>query len=115
MNKLNTPMNHNSWWVMMSLSWRVGLAIIGSYIAVSLLCAVIPNLLTIFFSISKATAYLWMMLSSFLLYSLFVLWIISSRRLLRTSVQLTGTIVVLWLVIQWCTHAQLIPEIIKDI
>ncbi|MGO3445680.1 MULTISPECIES: hypothetical protein [Pseudoalteromonas] len=115
MNKFKTTENKNHWLEVTFLCWRIGLAIIGSYIAVSVFSAAIPNVLSTLFSINKATVFLWMILLSFLLYSLLVLWVISSRHLLKTSIQLTIITIFLLLVLEWSTTAQLIPEISKII
>ena len=115
MDKLKLAIGNNHWLQITSLCWRVSLAIIGSYITVSIFSAAVPSLLTTLFGLNKATVFLWMMLLSFLFYSLLVLWIIASRHLLKTSVQLTLGVVILLLALQWSTPAPLIPEITKEI
>lgn len=113
MTKLNGLISNTVWQKTVPLCWRISLAILGSYIAVSIFSAAMPNLLATLFSIDKATVFLWMMILSFLFYSLLALWIISSRDLLKTSAQLTLISILLFLALQWSTTAQLLPEVSK--
>jgi hypothetical protein len=115
MDKLKVTKSNNHWLKITSLCWRMSLAIIGSYIAVSVFSAAIPNLLATLFGINKMTVFLWMILLSFLFYSLLVLWIISSRHLLKNSVQLAVVVVILLLTLEWSTIAQFTPKITQEI
>jgi hypothetical protein len=115
MNKLKIIKNNNHWLQIISFCWRVSLAIIGSYIVVSLFSATIPTVFATLFGIGKETVFLWMMLLSFLFYSLLVLWIISSRQLLKTFIQLTLVVLTLSIALQWSTSEQVDPDVTEEI
>lgn len=65
---------------------RVMLAILGGYILTSVLVAAIPIWLNQNINLNKTSVFLWMMLSSFAIYTGLILWIVASKRLLRTSI-----------------------------
>ena len=67
------------------LSYRLLLAIGGGFCLSILATATLPVLLVLF-GADKAGAFVWLMLLSFVWYSLIILWVISTRRLARTSV-----------------------------
>ncbi|QDE32013.1 hypothetical protein [Shewanella polaris] len=115
MDKLKIAINNNHCLQIILLCWRVSLAIIGSYIVVSLFSAAIPTILATLFDIGKETVFLWMMLLSFLFYSLLVLWIISSRQLLKTFVQLTLVVLTLSIALQWSPPEQVNPDFTEEI
>ncbi|MDR6982021.1 hypothetical protein J2X32_000629 [Rheinheimera pacifica] len=66
------------------LSYRLLLAIGGGFCLSILATAALPAALTLL-GADKAGAFVWFMLLSFLWYSLIILWVISTKRLARTS------------------------------
>lgn len=66
------------------LSYRLLLAIAGGFCLSSLATAVLPGALVLL-GADKAGAFVWLMLLSFVWYSLIILWVVSTRRLGRTS------------------------------
>ncbi|MGO2012381.1 hypothetical protein [Pseudoalteromonas undina] len=114
MNKFKLAASNNGVRLMATTFWRIVLAILGSYITVSLFNAVIANLLAVLLDMDKATTFLWMMLLSFLFYSLLVLWVFASNKLLKTSLQLTVVIVVLFSTLQWVNHTEATPSELKS-
>ncbi|MGP9799785.1 hypothetical protein [Rheinheimera sp. NSM] len=69
------------------LSYRLLLAIAGGFCLSILATAAVPGVLALL-GADKAGAFVWLMLLSFLCYSLIILWVISTRRLGRTSLLL---------------------------
>lgn len=67
------------------LSYRLLLAIAGGFCLSILATAALPGVLALL-GADKAGAFVWLMLLSFVWYSLIILWVISTRRLGRTSV-----------------------------
>lgn len=111
MGNIKLVFSHNDLFTIVLTCWRIMLAILGNYIVVSLFSALIPNLLSLLFYVDKATVLLWMMLLSFLFYSLLVLWVISSKKLLKTSLQLLVISVALFSALQWVTPASTPTEL----
>ena len=66
------------------LSYRLLLAIAGGFCLSILATAAVPGILALL-GADKAGAFVWLMLLSFVWYSLIILWVISTRRLGRTS------------------------------
>ncbi|KUM53456.1 hypothetical protein AR688_05985 [Rheinheimera sp. EpRS3] len=68
----------------MQLSYRLLLAIAGGFYLSILATAAVPGILALS-GADKAGAFVWLMLLSFVWYSLIILWVISTKRLGRTS------------------------------
>jgi len=66
------------------LSYRLLLAIAGGFCLTNLATAALPGALALL-GANKAGAFVWLMLLSFVWYSLIILWVISTKRLARTS------------------------------
>ncbi|HEY0923777.1 hypothetical protein [Rheinheimera pacifica] len=66
------------------LSYRLLLAIGGGFCLSILATAAVPGILALS-GADKAGAFVWLMLLSFVWYSLIILWVISTKRLARTS------------------------------
>ena len=66
------------------LSYRLLLAIAGGFCLSSLATAALPGILALL-GADKAGAFVWLMLLSFVWYSLIILWVISTKHLGRTS------------------------------
>lgn len=66
------------------LSYRLLLAIAGGFCLSILATAAVPCVLALL-GADKAGAFVWLMLLSFVLYSLIILWVVSTKRLGRTS------------------------------
>lgn len=69
------------------LSYRLLLAIAGGFCLSILATATVPGVLALM-GANKAEAFVWLMLLSFVWYSLIILWVISTKRLARTSLML---------------------------
>ncbi len=70
----------------LSVFIRLCLAIVGGFIATTVVTAAIPNLLETLLGVDSAATLMWMMLLSFAVYCGFVMWIMASSDLLRTGV-----------------------------
>ena len=66
------------------LSYRLLLAIAGGFYLSILATAAVPGVLALL-GADKAGTFVWLMLLSFVWYSLIILWVISTKRLARTS------------------------------
>lgn len=82
------------------LSYRLLLAIGGGFCLSILATAALPVLLVLF-GADKAGAFVWLMLLSFVLYMLIILWVISTKRLARTSLVLLLLTAGLYLSLQY--------------
>jgi hypothetical protein len=88
----------------MQLSYRLLLAIGGGFGLSILATAALPGVLALW-GTDKAGAFVWMMLLSFLCYSLIILWVVSTRRLARTSLMLLLLATALYLSLDYSTVA----------
>ncbi|EKE87078.1 hypothetical protein [Idiomarina xiamenensis] len=66
--------------------YRWTLAALGGFALTVCLSVFIPELTLWLWNWSKATVLMWMLLLSFAIYSALFMWVIATRRLLRTSV-----------------------------
>ncbi|HEX5791898.1 MAG TPA: hypothetical protein VFY01_01390 [Rheinheimera sp.] len=82
------------------LSYRLLLAIGGGFCLSSLATAALPGALVLL-GADKAGAFVWLMLLSFVWYSLIILWVISTKRLARTSLILLLLTASLYLSLQY--------------
>lgn len=88
----------------MQLSYRLLLAIGGGFGLSILATAALPGVLALW-GTDKAGAFVWMMLLSFLCHSLIILWVVSTRRLARTSLMLLLLATALYLSLDYSTVA----------
>lgn len=72
----------------LSLCYRLLLATLGGYACTLALISLLARLSSLWFGTQFSAALLGAMLLSFLLYSLIIIWVISSNRQARTSLQL---------------------------
>ncbi len=79
--------------------WRLLLAVFGSFALVSLLSVTLTGLLFQLAEIDKAVTFIWCMLFGFIAYSVLVIWIIATRKLLRTSAVVLLSSLSCWLFI----------------
>lgn len=69
----------------LSVSYRILLATVGGFILTLIVTIFTPELLLWAFGWNKATSLMWMMLLSFGVYCGLVMWIVATRKLLKTS------------------------------
>jgi len=69
----------------LTISYRVLLATVGGFIFTLIVTVFTPELFLWLFGWNKGTALMWMMLLSFGVYCGLVMWIIATRKLLKTS------------------------------
>ncbi|MCU4675387.1 hypothetical protein N7931_07040 [Catenovulum sp. 2E275] len=77
--------------------YRVILAVCGGAAFTLVATVFLPELLLYNFGYDKASSLLWMMLLSFLIYSLIIIWVFSSHKLFRVSAQLLGLTAILYI------------------
>ncbi|WP_417437797.1 hypothetical protein [Idiomarina sp.] len=69
----------------LTISYRLLLATVGGFIFTLIVTVFTPELLLWAFGWNKATSLMWMMLLSFGVYCGLVMWIVATRKLLKTS------------------------------
>ncbi|MCK7458757.1 hypothetical protein [Idiomarina aminovorans] len=69
----------------LEITYRIMLATFGGFIFTLIVTVFTPELFLWLFGWNKATSLLWMMLLSFGVYCGLVMWIIATRKLLKTS------------------------------
>lgn len=68
------------------VSYRILLAAFGGFLFTLILSVFLPEAFLWLWGWNKATSLMWMMLLSFGIYCALIMWIIATRKLLRTSI-----------------------------
>ncbi len=82
-----------------STAYRLLMAVVGGFIFVSLFSAWLPQWLNRQWQVDVAESFLWCLLAGFAVYCGIIMWVVGTRKLLRTSVIVSLLTFLFWLML----------------